>query len=61
MNASMPTEQEFNMVAAAIKGEVESADAIIDMFVKSMVGNVCSNPRNDFCGNVSRRTDRRHD
>jgi len=34
MNAAMPTEEEFNMVAAAIMGMTEEADAIIDMFVK---------------------------
>jgi len=33
-SASMPTEQEFNMVAAAVLGRIDDPDAIIDMFVK---------------------------
>ena len=33
-SASMPTEQEFNMVAAAVLGRVDDPDAIVDMFVK---------------------------
>lgn len=33
MTASMPTEEEFQMVAAALLGMTEEADAIIDMFV----------------------------
>lgn len=32
--ATMPTEQEFNMVAAAVLGRVENPDAIVDMFVR---------------------------
>lgn len=32
--ASMPSEQEFSMVAAAVLGRVENPDAIVDMFVK---------------------------
>ena len=32
--ASMPTEQEFSMVAAAVLGRVENPDAIVDMFVE---------------------------
>ena len=33
-SASMPTEQEFNMVAAAVLGRIDDPDAIVDMFVK---------------------------
>jgi len=32
--ASMPSEQEFSMVAAAVLGRIENPDPIIDMFVK---------------------------
>ena len=32
--ASMPSEQEFSMVAAAVLGRVENPDAIVDMFVE---------------------------
>jgi hypothetical protein len=32
--ATMPTEQEYNMVAAAVLGRVENPDAIVDMFVR---------------------------
>lgn len=33
-NASMPTEEEFNMVAAALMGMTDEGDAIINMFVE---------------------------
>jgi len=33
-SASMPTKEEFNMVASAVLGQVENSDAIIDMFVR---------------------------
>ena len=33
-NASMPTEEEFNMVAAALMGMTDQGDAIINMFVE---------------------------
>jgi hypothetical protein len=33
-NASMPTEQEFQMVAAAVAGVIENGDAVIEMFVQ---------------------------
>jgi hypothetical protein len=33
-SASMPTKEEFNMVASAVLGQAENSDAIIDMFVR---------------------------
>jgi hypothetical protein len=33
-SASMPTEQEFNMIKDAILGRIDNADAVVDMFVK---------------------------
>jgi hypothetical protein len=32
--ASMPSEQEFSMIAAAVLGRLDNADAIVDMFVE---------------------------
>ena len=33
-SASMPTEEEFNMIKDAVLGRIENADAVVDMFVK---------------------------
>lgn len=45
-NASMPTEEEFNMVASAVLGKVEDADVIIDMFVRKYGPEIFSQIRN---------------
>ncbi len=45
-SASMPTEQEFNMVKDAILGRIDNADAVVDMFVKKYGSEMFQQLRN---------------